>query len=439
MASSAEEVYSAMFGSLRHPARRKILRMLSENPMTFSQMLEELKIPGSHLTYHLENLGEFIVKTQDGKYELSTVGESSVSIMKGAEEIPSIQTKKFSSLPVRWRAIVALFLVSTVFFASLSIIQFASFNQLSMDYELLKVEYEKLKAQNQQILPWSSAERAMIIIRDVAHIDTTKYKTTLLSVTSGNRSDMDQIGEEILRYSLENEKSYIDLVLRFRNNHFSLFQLSLVEGIPPFAPIYVEPQSTSTLEAAKSLIDRYGASSDESYLEEMSKLLASANETSSEQTLGNIRLKITVYGDNVELLLTYISNEYSYSAKSLRMLFQSNVLKEMSDDWFLFAVSDAQVSVSEQEAIQTARNAAQDFEWTANGATVSDFSIRTDPVSAAFYPHPRTEPLTLVPYWYVTLYLDKEYPVGVNSITVGIWADTGEVANIQPLSSQLNT
>ncbi len=439
MASSAEDAYSAMFGSLRHPARRKILRMLSENPMTFSQMLEELGIPGSHLTYHLENLGEFIVKTEDGKYKLSSVGESSVSIMKGAEEIPSIQAKKFRSLPLRWRAIVAFSLVGMILFASISVVQFASLSQLSKDYEFLEDEYEKLKAQNQQILPWSSAERAMIIIRDVAQIDTTKYETTLLSVTSGNRSDMGHIGEEILRYSLRNEKSYIDLVLRFRNNHFSLFQLSLVEGIPPFAPIYVQPQSANVLEAAKSLIDRYGASSGETYLEEMSRLLASANETSNEQTLGNIKLKMTAYGDNVELLLTYISNEHNYSAKSLRMLFQSNVLKELSDDWFLFAVSDAQMNISEQEAIQIARNAAQNFEWTADGATVSDFTVQTEPVSAVFYPHPRNIPLTLVPYWYITLYLDKVYPGGVNSITVGIWADTGEVANIQPLSSQVNT
>src|SRR4030043_557530 len=143
MPGSEEETYTTMFSSLRHPARRKILKMLSERPMTFSEMLEELGIPGSHLTYHLENLGEFVVKTEDGKYKLSSVGESSVSIMKGAEEIPSIQAKKFSSLPVRWRSIVALFLVGMVFFAGLSVVQFASLNQLSNDYKLLEVEYEK--------------------------------------------------------------------------------------------------------------------------------------------------------------------------------------------------------------------------------------------------------------------------------------------------------
>jgi DNA-binding transcriptional ArsR family regulator len=84
MSDSEEETYSIMFSSLRHPARRKILRMLSEKSMTFSQMLEELKIPGSHLTYHLENLGELVVKMEDGKYKLSSVGEGAFSIIKSA-------------------------------------------------------------------------------------------------------------------------------------------------------------------------------------------------------------------------------------------------------------------------------------------------------------------------------------------------------------------
>jgi DNA-binding transcriptional ArsR family regulator len=49
MSGSMEDKYSTMFSSLKHPARRKILKMLSEKSMTFSEMLERLDIPGSHL------------------------------------------------------------------------------------------------------------------------------------------------------------------------------------------------------------------------------------------------------------------------------------------------------------------------------------------------------------------------------------------------------
>ena len=70
----------------------------------------------------------------------------------------------------------------------------------------------------------------------------------------------------------------------------------------------------------------------------------------------------------------------------------------------------------------------------ANGVQVSNFTVLQEPVSAVFYAKPDTG-LSLVPYWYVTLYLDKVYPGGDNSIGVGVWADTGDVANIQALSS----
>ena len=167
----------------------------------------------------------------------------------------------------------------------------------------------------------------------------------------------------------------------------------------------------------------------------MLSLIDSANEVNTEQTMGNVKLKTTVYGDNAEVILMYTANGFDYSTKRIRMVFQNHVLQELSDDWFLYTVSDAPITVSREQAIQIARTAAQNFEWTADGEQVTDFNILTD--SAVFVPHPRTESLTLVPYWYVTLYLDKEYPGGVNSITSGVWADTGEVANMQALSSQV--
>jgi DNA-binding transcriptional ArsR family regulator len=435
MSGSTEETYSAMFSSLRHPARRKILRMLAEKEMTFSQMLDELEIPGSHLTYHLENLGELIIKMEDGKYKLSSIGEASYSIMRGAEEAPNSNTQKFSVLPLRWKTIVTVFTIGIVLLASLSCVQYYSLNQLSNDYELLKADLEKARLQGQQIISWSSAERAINIIRDVVQIDTTKYQTTLLRDTIENRSDLDSVVEEILQYSLTTSDSKIDLVLRFRNDHFSLCQISLIEGIPPFDPIYIQPQPTAVLEAARGIIERYRAVSNDPYLEDMSTLLSSANEVNTEQTLGNVKLKATVYGDNAEVILMYTANGFDYSTKRIRMVFQQHVLQELSDDWFLYSVSDAKVSVSREQAIQIAKNAAQNFAWTADGVQVTDFNILTD--SAVFVPHPRTESLVLVPYWFVTLYLDKEYPGGVNSITVGVWADNREVANIQALSSQV--
>ena len=440
MSDSTEETYSAMFSSLRHPARRKILKMLSEKEMTFSQMLDELEIPGSHLTYHLENLGEFLVKMDDGKYKLSSIGDACCAVMKGAEEVPNKHAQKFTGLPLRWKTILTVFAIGIILLATTSGVQYYFFNQLSGDYETLEAELEQAKMQNKQIISWSSAERAMTIIRDVAQIDTTKYKTTLLQAAVEERAELAGAVEEILHYSLTTSESKIDLVLRFRNDHFSLYQLSVIEGIPPFDPIYIQPQSSNILTAAKGLIERYKSISNDPYLEDMITLLSSTTEIDGEQTLGNVKLKVTTYGDNSEVLLMYTANGYDYSAKSIRLTFQENVLQELTDDWFLYTVSDPEVPISRDEAKQTARNAAKNFEWNADGEQVTEFNVLSEPVSAVFFPHPRNEgSLTLVPYWFVTLYLDTEYPGGVNSIAVGIWADTGEPANIQAVSSQITT
>ena len=157
------------------------------------------------------------------------------------------------------------------------------------------------------------------------------------------------------------------------------------------------------------------------------------NGTNLEQTLGSTKLKISNYGDYAEIFLQYTINGIDFSAKSMHIVFENNVIKELSDDWSFYTIGTAQVNISKEQAIQIARNAAESFTWNASGIIVSNFDVLDEPVSTVFFPHPRTEPLSLIPYWYVTLYLDRTYPGGVNVITVGVWADTGQVANIQAL------
>jgi len=86
-----EETYSLIFSSLKHPIRRKIMRMLVHEPRTFSEILEVVSIDSGHLNYHLENLGDLITHSPDGKYRLSSVGVAAVKLMSGVEETPPIK------------------------------------------------------------------------------------------------------------------------------------------------------------------------------------------------------------------------------------------------------------------------------------------------------------------------------------------------------------
>jgi hypothetical protein len=112
----------------------------------------------------------------------------------------------------------------------------------------------------------------------------------------------------------------------------------------------------------------------------------------------------------------------------MKLKFDNNLLTTFSDNWFLFNVGSAQINVTQDQAVAIAKNEAKSFSWNVNGTRVANFQILDNLVSVVFWAHPRgTDDLTLYPYWYVTLFLDKTYPGGVSALGVGVWADTGKV------------
>jgi DNA-binding transcriptional ArsR family regulator len=439
VSDSEEEIYSVMFSSLRHSARRKILRMLSERKVTYSQMLEELGITSSHLTYHLENLGDLVIKDESGRYELSSFGKAAVTMMRGAEEVPDTRTKRFSALPLKWKSLYAFFIIAIVLLASVSFIQFSSFNKLSSDFNALQKDYVDVVAQNRQLMlsnTSNDAEQAKILINNVLQIDTSKYQLNLKGDTVQRRADLGGIIEEILQYSLVNNASRFDLTMRFRNGHFSLLQINQLEGSPSFPLIYTVPQPTEVFQTCRGLLDRYKIAFNDSYMDQVSALMASAKANGGDQTFGDVKLQFSSYDDYADVLLLYSKNGADFQAKSLHLSYQDKILTEFSDDWLLFKVGSTQIDVSKEQAVLIAKNAAKSYSWTVSGTKVSSFQILDNPVSAQFYPKPGDSDIfTLYPYWYVTLYLDKTYPGGVSQIAVGVWADTGQVESIDALAT----
>jgi DNA-binding transcriptional ArsR family regulator len=438
LSGSEEEIYSVMFSSLRHPARRKILRMLSERKVTYSQMLEELAIPSSHLTYHLENLGELVLKDEKGSYALSSFGKAAVTMMRGAEEVPDKNAKRFSALPLKWKYLYALFIIGIVLLATISYVQFSSFSHLSNDYNDLQKNYNFIKEQNQQLLLGNSSnnhDAARTIIRNVLQIDTSKYQMTLTDDKVQNRADLGVTVEEILQYSLVNNASRFDLTVRFWDGHFSLLQIKQLEGAPNFPLLYTEQQPTNIVKACQGFLDRYRSVFKDSYMDEIKPLMDSVSNDGSSQIVGNVKLQFSSYNGFADVLLMYTDNGTDFQAKGIHLSYLNNILTEFSDNWYLFKVGSSQVNISEDQAVLIAKNAAKSYSWSANGIQVTNFQVLENPVSAQFYPKPQqSDVLTLYPYWYVTLYLDKTYPGGVNQIAVGVWADTGQISSIQALA-----
>lgn len=122
-----DETYSLIFTSLKHPLRRRILRMLSASPLTFSEIQEQITIDSGHLSYHLENLGDLIMHDQTGQYRLSSIGNAAVRLMSGVEEQ---QPKSANKQPRRTQTV---FKVLSVVLAAVLIVmslQVANYTQV---------------------------------------------------------------------------------------------------------------------------------------------------------------------------------------------------------------------------------------------------------------------------------------------------------------------
>lgn len=135
MSSSEEDSYSMIFTSLKHPIRRKILRILSSEAQTFSDLQKQFKIESSHLTYHIDGLGNLLYKTEDGKYALSSLGEAAVSMMRNVEEPPT--TLRFPFIhSARARAVASSLSIGSILtgITLLAVGLFASFYQVTQFY-----------------------------------------------------------------------------------------------------------------------------------------------------------------------------------------------------------------------------------------------------------------------------------------------------------------
>ncbi len=117
-----EETYSLILSALKHPLRRKILRMLYDKPRSFSEILEVLSIDSGHLNYHIKSMGDIVTRTEDGKYTLSSVGLAAIELVGKVEEQDKStearkRTRRISKLAIVFSVILAIALLSATVYA----------------------------------------------------------------------------------------------------------------------------------------------------------------------------------------------------------------------------------------------------------------------------------------------------------------------------------
>jgi DNA-binding transcriptional ArsR family regulator len=432
MVGPEEETYSTMFTSLKHPARRKILRILSIKPKTFSEILEELTISSSHLTYHLEHLGELVAKTENGTYILSTFGEAAVTAMREVEEVPNLESRSPMKLPLIWKSLFIIFMISIIILAGFSFIIYIDLDHVSSGYDQLELDYNQILNEHEKILGWSSSkDKPFVFLKDVIQLDMTKYYTRLVSNTIYYSTDLGGITEEHLKYSLTSDESELEADFRFRNQTLSRFRFNIIEGLPVFS----EQKPINIIEISDGLLERYKNYSGAFYLEQMRNILKTADINEYTEIIsGDIKLIISTEGKDTKVQWIKIADNIDFQVKGLELNFENGFLEMMTDGWFLFNVGSTKLNILEEEAINIAIENTKEYSWIVNGVEITEFTILENEVTAIMYPHLRENNLELIPCWVVNIPLDKVYPGNVDSIVVGVWADNGETTEVQTFS-----
>ena len=81
-----EDTYTTIFAALKHPIRRRILRMLSDEPLSFTEILNQLSVNSPQLSFHIRSLRELTRQTEDERYSLSAFGKAACSLMGIVED-----------------------------------------------------------------------------------------------------------------------------------------------------------------------------------------------------------------------------------------------------------------------------------------------------------------------------------------------------------------
>ena len=142
---SEEELYGPIFSALKHPIRRKILRILNRGEANYSELLEALGVESGHLNYHLKAMEPLLKKSGEGAYGLSEYGRIALRTMREAEEPTGTRREVLKGFPSVKVVLPIGFLVFCL--AVLFAYEFGAISDLRFQIEMLSEEISSLRSE----------------------------------------------------------------------------------------------------------------------------------------------------------------------------------------------------------------------------------------------------------------------------------------------------
>jgi hypothetical protein len=228
---------------------------------------------------------------------------------------------------------------------------------------------------------------------------------------------------------LRSDDSKLDVASSFRNSEIIWCKIYTVEG----SPLYINSEPSDVLIVAKDTMDRIQTYLAKDYLSYMQSMLYAITELkNSKITVGNITQEIAINENVVSIKWEPFTNNIKTQQNSLKLEFKNGNLMYYADYLGIYEIGSTDINISEQEAIQIAKEHAQSYSWQAGNETVSNVTILDNPIITDISLQIRGN-LTKYPLWEIWLPLDNVYPGAITSFHIAIWADNGKIEYIIPI------
>jgi len=265
------------------------------------------------------------------------------------------------------------------------------------------------------------SKQAISFLEDVVKLDMTQYNVRQVE-SSESSSNLSDSSELTIKYALVSGGSKIDALFSFRDTTLTWCKLYFIEG----SPLYAQELYMGSIEAFEGFLERYQAYSNFSYVQDMLDLLNMVNETEPATVIsGNIRFDFSFSGDEETASWIQTVNGVEIGYNTVHVSFSNGFFESFTDSWNRYAVGNAEVNVSEEDAVRIAREFAERHlveVWPANLTTLY---LRDEPAYAALSMQPR-DVERVYPLWQVHFLFDRVFS-GFDGIRVSLWADTSEV------------
>lgn len=264
------------------------------------------------------------------------------------------------------------------------------------------------------------SNEVLVFLKDVVSLDVSKYNVTLNGEISNYPVDLNALEQITGKYTLVSQESKLEVLYKLVNNTLSYCLVDVLEGTPQ----YVQQPFKTISDTAGNFIGKYKIYTGDFSLEEYTNLLDQLDITkNTSKTVNNLKLTST------NTLISALDWKNSFNGADytgLTVSFRNNSFYAFKDDRSYYKIGGTEVTLSREEAISLALRYAENFSWTIGDLEVNDFTIVEDHIRALLLTKSR-EPLTLYPYWLITLPLDDIYPGLITTIQVQIWAGSSEI------------